>query len=45
VFVTGLADDDSDSLPVPDEVVKLYERMEQIYREQEGDESLPCSQG
>jgi hypothetical protein len=36
VFVTGLTDDDSDSLPVPDEVVALYERMEQIRKEEEG---------
>jgi hypothetical protein len=35
VFVTGQADDDSDSLPVPDEVVDLYERMEQVRRETE----------
>lgn len=37
VFVTGLADDAGDSLPVPDEVVELYERMEQIRHETEGD--------
>lgn len=37
VFVTGVADDDSDSLPVPDEVVHLYKRMEQIRRETEGE--------
>jgi hypothetical protein len=36
VFVTGLTNDDSDSLPVPDEVVELFERMEQIRREEEG---------
>ena len=35
VFVTGVADDDSDSLPVPDEVIDLYERMEQIRLESE----------
>jgi Domain of unknown function (DUF3846) len=36
VFVTGPADDCGDSLPVPDEVVELFQRMEQIYREEEG---------
>jgi len=36
VFVTGPADDCGDSLPVPDEVVELYERMEQIRQEIEG---------
>lgn len=36
VFVTGPADDCGDSLPVPDEVVELYERMEQIRRKHEG---------
>ncbi len=35
VFVTGLTDDASDSLPVPDEVVELYERMEQIRNEED----------
>ncbi|OBK44852.1 hypothetical protein A5655_13025 [Mycobacterium sp. 1081908.1] len=33
VFVTGPADDCFDSLSVPDEIVELYERMEQILRE------------
>lgn len=37
VFVTGLPDDASDSLPVPDEVVELYERMEQIRCETAGE--------
>lgn len=37
VFVTGPADDCFDSLPVPDEVVDLYERMEQIRCETEGE--------
>jgi Domain of unknown function (DUF3846) len=32
VFVTGVADIDGDSLPVPDEVVELFERLERIYR-------------
>ena len=36
VFVTGLPDDASDSLPVPDEVIDLYERMERIRRETAG---------
>jgi hypothetical protein len=35
VFVTGPTDDDMDSLPVPDEVVDLFKRMEQIRREEE----------
>jgi hypothetical protein len=35
VFVTGPADDCFDSLPVPDEVIDLYERMEQIRLESE----------
>lgn len=35
VFATGLPDDASDSLPVPDEVIDLYERMEQIRLESE----------
>jgi hypothetical protein len=35
VFVTGLPDDASDSLPAPDEVIDLYERMEQIRLESE----------
>jgi Domain of unknown function (DUF3846) len=35
VFVTGLPDDASDSLPVPDEVIDLYWRMEQIRLESE----------
>jgi Domain of unknown function (DUF3846) len=35
VFVTGLPDDASDSLPVPDEVIDLYERMERIRLESE----------
>jgi hypothetical protein len=34
--IESLANDDSDSLPVPDEVVDLFERMEQIRRETEG---------
>jgi hypothetical protein len=33
VFVTGVADITGDSLPVPDEVVELFERLERIYRE------------
>lgn len=36
VFVTGHADEASDSLPVPDEVVELYERLEAIRRETDG---------
>jgi hypothetical protein len=34
VFVTGLTDEDGDSLPVSDEVVALYERIEQIRKEE-----------
>lgn len=37
VLVTGLPNDASDSLPVPDEVVDLYKRMDQIRRETEGE--------
>ena len=33
VFVTGRGDDKGDSLPVSDGVVKLFERLAQIYRE------------
>lgn len=36
VFVTGVADDCFDSLPVPDEVIDLFERLELIYREHRG---------
>jgi hypothetical protein len=36
VFVTGVADDCGDSWSVPDEVVDLYERMEQIRHGTEG---------
>jgi Domain of unknown function (DUF3846) len=36
VFVTGVADDCGDSWPLPDEVVDLYDRMEQIRRKHEG---------
>ena len=39
VFVTGHADDASDSLPVPDAVVELYERMEALRRENLENES------
>lgn len=35
VFVTGLADEHGHSLPVSDEMVALYERMEQILTEEE----------
>ena len=37
VVVTGVTDDDGDSLPVSDEVVDLYERMEQIRLKVEGE--------
>jgi hypothetical protein len=33
VFITGGGDDAGDSLPVPDEVVQLFERLAQIRRE------------
>jgi hypothetical protein len=33
VFVTGPHDEAGDSLPVPDEVIDLYERLEQIRQE------------
>jgi Domain of unknown function (DUF3846) len=36
VFVTGPADDFGDSLPIPNEVVDLFGRLEQIYREEGG---------
>lgn len=36
VFVTGAADDIGDSLPVSDEVIELFERLAQIYREESG---------
>jgi hypothetical protein len=36
VFVTGLEDDYGESTSVPDDVVDLYERMEQIRAEEEG---------
>jgi hypothetical protein len=38
VFVTGGGDDKGDSLPVPDEVVQLFERLAQIRREHGGKE-------
>jgi Domain of unknown function (DUF3846) len=36
VFVTGVAAEDGDSLPLSDDVVELFEQIEQIYREEEG---------
>ncbi|MDT7765791.1 MAG: hypothetical protein QOC63_5211 [Mycobacterium sp.] len=35
--VTGLPDKNTDATPVPGDVVKLYERMEQIRRQEEGE--------
>jgi hypothetical protein len=41
-FVTKPACDDMDSLPVPDEVIDLFERLELIYREHRGrDTAVP----
>lgn len=37
VFVTGPADNNTDPTPVPDDIVKLYEHMEQIRRKEEGE--------
>jgi hypothetical protein len=37
VFATGVADDAADSLPVSDGVIDLFERIEQIWRETEGE--------
>jgi hypothetical protein len=39
VFVTGRADEFGDGLPVPEEVVELYERMEKIRAEHEDEEA------
>lgn len=36
VFVTGLSDEAMDSTPVPDAVIDLFERMEVIFREEQG---------
>lgn len=37
VFVTGPTDDASDSTPLPDSVIDLYGRMEQVRRQEEGE--------